>query len=302
MPGSDHKYLPYFALVAGILALSLSSLFVRWAAAPGTVTSFFRMTIASVVLLPFFLGRKGLKLKVNWRWVPLALLGGLFTALDHSIWSTAINQTRIANATLMNNIAPLWVALIAALVWKERLNGKFWIGLLLTLTGAGIVFGHDLIANPHLSGGDLLAIISSIFYAGYFLTTQRGRTKLDTLTYIFFVDISASVLLLGANLVLRNPFSGYSTNTYLAFLGAALISQVIGYFSVGYALGHLSAAVVAPTMILQPVLTALLAIPLAHEALLPAQWIGGLIVLGGIYLVNLVQSQKVKESEVLPSG
>jgi drug/metabolite transporter (DMT)-like permease len=59
-----------------------------------------------------------------------------------------------------------------------------------------------------------------------------------------------------------------------------------GYLALGYALGHLPASVVSPTMLGQPVLTALLAIPILGESLHPVQWIGGLVVLGGIYLVN----------------
>ena len=93
------------------------------------------------------------------------------------------------------------------------------------------------------------------------------------------------------------PLTGYSPQTYLAFLGAGLISQTIGYFSVAYALGHLPAAVVSPTMIAQPVLTALLAIPLVGEALLPAQVMGGVMVLAGIYLVNRAQPQPSELSE-----
>ena len=63
-----------------------------------------------------------------------------------------------------------------------------------------------------------------------------------------------------------------------------------GYFSIAYALGHLPASVVSPTMVLQPVLTALLAIPLTGENLSPLQWMGGLAaVVGGIYLVNISQ-------------
>ena len=46
----------------------------------------------------------------------------------------------------------------------------------------------------------------------------------------------------------------------LAFLGAGLFSQVVGYFAVGYALGHLPASIVAPSMIAQPVITSPLAI------------------------------------------
>ena len=61
---------------------------------------------------------------------------------------------------------------------------------------------------------------------------------------------------------------------------------MIGYFSVGYALGHLPASIVSPTMITQPVITALIAIPLAGEFLLTGQWIGGLVTLFGIFLIN----------------
>lgn len=301
MPPSK-KILPYLALLGGILALSFSALFVRWAStaggAPGTVTSFFRMSIASLALLPVFLRQQSReKFKIPWKWLPLALLGGLFTSLDHSIWSTSIQYTRVANATLLNNISPLWVAFVAALFFHEKLAGKFWVGLGLTLVGAGIVFGNDIIRNPHLSWGDAMALIASLFYAGYFLVTQLGRQRLSTFTYIWVVDATASLVLLLICLGFRFPLSGYPAPVYLAFLGAGLISQTFGYSVIGYALGHLPASVVSPTIVAQPVITSLLAIPLFGETLHPAQWIGGMIVLGGIYLVNISRVAEPKNQE-----
>lgn len=244
------------------------------------------MTLAAIVLTPLCLRRKKESIKLDWRILFLPLLAGLFTALDHAVWSTSIQMTKVANATLMNNLAPVWVALIAAAFWHEKLDWRFWLGLVLTMTGAGVVLGNDLIANPHLSAGDMLGILSSFFYAGYFLVTQRGRKVFDTLTYIWAVAIICATFLLVINLGLGRSLSGYSLSTYLVFLAAALVSQIIGYFSVTYALGHLPAAVVSPTMIAQPVLTALLAIPFLGEGLQPGQWLGGLTVLAGIYLVN----------------
>src|SRR5512145_2143918 len=112
------KILPYLALATGILVLSLSSLFVRWAVgAPGAVAAFYRMAIGSLVFLPFFLLQPREKRKINWRWFFLPLLGGLFSAGDHGLWATAINHTRVANATLLNNLAPLWVALVTVIFW-----------------------------------------------------------------------------------------------------------------------------------------------------------------------------------------
>lgn len=253
------------------------------------ITSFYRMSLATLFLAPLVWGRRhagrsaAAGMPLTWLWFPLA--AGLFTAFDHATWSTALQMTTVANATLLNNLAPVWVALFALLVWRQRLTGRFWLGLLLACLGVFGIFGNTVLNQPSLSRGDALALSSSVFYAGYYLITQRGRQHVKTLTYIWFVDLAAAVVLLAVNLAAGNSLTGYSAVTYLTFLAATLISQIGGYFSITYALGHLPASIVAPTMIAQPVLTALLAIPLAGEALQPLQILSGLSVLAGIYLV-----------------
>ena len=279
--------LPYLALVSGVLALSVSGLFIHWAAAPGTITSLYRMTFAAIFLMPFVVRKGHIHSLPSGKLLLFPLIGGLFVPLDHGFWSTSIGYTRIGTATLINNIAPLWVALFAAAFWNEKLTPRFWLGLAMALIGIVIVFGNDLLHQPLFGGGDFLALLSSFFYGAYYLITQRARQKINTLSYVWLVTIGGGIFLLIANLALGRPLTGYSSVTYLAFLGAALVSQVIGYFSVGYALGHLPASVVSPSLVAQPVLTALLAIPLAGEILAPWQWIGGFIVLAGIYMVNL---------------
>jgi drug/metabolite transporter (DMT)-like permease len=284
----------YGALIFGVLSLTLSSFFIRWSEAPGPVTSFYRMAIAAVVLLPVMVWhwrRVGIP---PMRWLLFPIVGGLFTALDHATWSTAIGWTRMANATLMNNMAPLWVVLFAALVWRERLRGRFWLGLVVTLAGAAVVLGSDVLFAPGMNGGNLLALLSSLFYAGYFLITQRGRTRLDALSYIWLVDVFSAVGLLSFTQVFAMPLIGFSQQTYLIFLASAFISQVGGYFAIAFALGHLRASVVSPTLVAQPVLTALVAIPLAGEVLMPGQWLGGLAVVTGIYLVNISRPVKTR--------
>lgn len=285
---SSSKLFPYLALLFGVVALSFSGLFVRWAEAPGMITSLYRMLLASVFMAPILvrqLRKPGAK-KIDWWMIWLPLLGGLFTSLDHAGWSTSIEYTRVANATLLNNISPLWVALVAWLFWKERLSWRFWFGLFLTLCGAVVVSSHDLLTDPSVGTGDLMAIGSSLFYAGYFLVTQRGRQYFQTIPYVYLVIVTSGFFLLIFNLMAGNALTGYSPRTYMIFVAAALLSQMGGYFSISYALGHLPAAVVAPTMLAQPVLTAIMAIPLIGEPLMPAQWIGGLIILTGIFMVN----------------
>jgi drug/metabolite transporter (DMT)-like permease len=284
---TNRPILPYLALFIGIICLSFSAMFGKWANAPGPVIGFYRVGIATLILLPLFFYRK----RKNGVKFPMAILllpivGGIFTALDHGTWNSSLRYTSAANATLLGNTAPLWVALFAWLVFRQKLRGLFWVGLAFALAGVVIVLGSDFILHPSIGLGDMLAITAGVFYAGYFLVTERGRKKMDTLSYVWLVDLIAAFTLLLISLGMRMPLTGYPTQTYLAFLGAALVSQVGGYLSIGYALGHLPASIVAPTLIGQPVVTALLAIPLLGEALRTQQWIGGLVVLLGIYLVH----------------
>lgn len=299
---------PYLALGVGILSLGFSALFARWAAAPGPVMAFYRISLSTLILVPFFARQRIKEGKIPRAIWIFPLAGGLFTALDHGVWNTAVNYTSAANATLLGNTAPIWVALFAWLVWSERLRAGFWIGLVLTLTGAAVVLGTDILRQPSLGIGDVLALMSGVFYACYFLVTQRGRIHYHTLTYIWLVGLTSAILLLAFDLIFGLPLTGYSPKSYLAFLGAAILSQTCGYLAVGYALGHLPASLVAPTMIGQPVVTALLAIPLLGETLHLSQWLGGLAVLAGIYLVHTsreapaIPAEKLHSRLIKPSG
>lgn len=262
-------------------------MFGKWANAPGPVIGLYRIGLATIILLPVFLYRKhknGVKLPKAILLLPI--LGGIFTAFDHGTWNTSLRYTSAANATLLGNTAPLWVAIFSWLVFRQKLRGSFWLGLAFALGGAMTVLGSDFIKHPSIGIGDLLAMAAGVFYAGYFLVTERGRQKLDTLSYVWLVNLVAAFTLLLITLVMKLPLTGYPTQSYLAFLGAALVSQVGGYLSISYALGHLPASIVSPTLIGQPVVTALLAIPLLGEALRTEQWLGGLVVLVGIYLVH----------------
>jgi drug/metabolite transporter (DMT)-like permease len=284
----DQKILPYLALAFGILVLGFSAIFVRWANAPGSIMALYRLGTATLILTPFYLfgRRKRQKQPFTWQILIFPAIAGFMTAMDHTIWSSALLYTSAANATLLNYAAPVWVALVAWFYRHEPLSRLFWVGLALTLLGATVVMGSDILRHPSVGRGDLLALTSSFFYAGYFLATESGRKHIDTLSYTWLVGVASTITLLVVNLILQMPLLGYPTQSYLAFLGAALFSQIGGYLAIGYALGHLPASVVSPTMIGQPVVTALLAMLLLGEALFPPQIIGGLIVLLGIYWVH----------------
>jgi drug/metabolite transporter (DMT)-like permease len=125
---SKQPILPYLALIMGIICLSFSAMFGKWANAPGPVIAFYRIGLAAIILLPVFLYHQrkyGVKFPKAILLFPI--LGGIFTALDHGTWNSSLRYTSAANATLLGNTAPLWVALFAWLVFREKLRGLFWL-------------------------------------------------------------------------------------------------------------------------------------------------------------------------------
>lgn len=294
--------LAYVAIAIGIVSLGFSAVFVRWAAAPGPVTGFYRMALATMILIPLAAVRNGDPRRWSTAGIRLAAIGGASLAMDLALWNTAVLYTSAANATLLANTAPLWVAVAAALFFHERLRPRFWLGLGLTLAGAAAVLGADFLEDFHLGVGDLLAIAAGIFYAGYYLATQFGRRHLGSLPYVTAAGTSSSLVLITMVLILGLPLTGYPTETWLAFLALALIPQVLGYLTVGYALGHLPASLVAPTMVGQPVVTALLAIPLLGEPLSAVQWVGGAAVLAGIILVHRSHGPLRRDQRAVAEG
>jgi drug/metabolite transporter (DMT)-like permease len=128
--------------------------------------------------------------------------------------------------------------------------------------------------------------MAAIFYGGYFLITQRGRESLDSLTYTWLTTASASVALLVLNVVLGHSLTGYPVFSWLNFLALGIVAQVLGWLAINYTQGYLPASVVAPTMLAQPVATAVLAVLLLGERLSLWQTLGGITVLTGVYIVH----------------
>lgn len=292
----QNKVIPYAALAIGITALSLSAMFVRWSEAPGPITGFYRLLISTIFLTPLFI-RQQIKLKhIDKKYLAFPLLAGIFTAFDFALWNSSLKFTTAANAILLGNTSPLWVALFALFIFHEKLRGTFWTGLTIALTGAVLVMGSDFLRHPTLGIGDLMACTAAVFYGGYQLITQRGRNYIDPLRYMWLVGLSATLGMFIMNLLLRNSFTGYPPQTWVIFFATAIVSQMIGYLAITYALGHLPASVVSPTLIGQPILTTILAIPLLGEIPTTIQWVGGAIALAGIYIVNQSHLQMQEET------
>ena len=131
-----------------------------------------------------------------------------------------------------------------------------------------------------------MALLASVFFAAYLITTERIRPKMDTLTFSTLAIAGSIATLFILCLALGLPLSGYPPRTWLALAGLGIVSQLLAYYALVYALGHLPATITSVGLLAQVPSTALLAMLLLGEPLTPLQIAGGAIVLVGIYVVN----------------
>jgi drug/metabolite transporter (DMT)-like permease len=284
--------LPYLALLIGVVGLGSTAIFVRLADAPGAVFAFYRMAIAIVITTIPFGGQARREGPFSHRHMWVALLGGIFLALDLWIWNDAVRITSAANATLFGNTSVIWVAVGAVVLFRERLHTAFWIGLVLALGGILVIIGQDFLIHPTLGLGDGMSIVAGFFYGLFFLATANARNKLNYFVSWWISSLGSALFLILVCFALQLPLFGYSIQTYACILAAAILTQVGGYLSVNYAIGRLPVSIVSPTLLAQPVVTAILAMPLLGQPVTVSQIVGGALILTGIFVINKVRATR----------
>lgn len=278
----------WLALALAIAGTAWSAILVRWAGIPGAASGFYRVLIALVVLVPMRLFSRGVPPAPGA--AALALAGGAFFALDLALYNTAVLRTHAATAALLGNLTPIFVGFGTWLFFHRRPDRAFWMGLLLALAGCAAIVSGD--ATQHAGAqrisviGDVLATTAAVFFAAYLMTTERVRTRMDTLTFNVLAVAGSALTLLVICVIDREPLIGYTMRTWMALLALGLFSQLGAYLALVYALGHLPATITSVGLLGQVPLTAVLALVLLGEPLSTVKIVGGCIVLAGIYVVN----------------
>src|SRR5215470_13288704 len=208
---------PYLALVAGILCIAWSAIFVRWTSIPGPASAFYRLLIPCVVLLPTWLFWRSDR-KLSLRSYAIIGIGGLFFALDLAFYNTSIQQTNAANSTLLGNNTPLFVGLISWLVFRKRPRASFWIGLALAVCGSALILGADLARHARFGLGDAMALAAAACFAVYLLATEQLRSHMKTLEFLRLATLSSTLSMYLITLALRVPLGVPDRRSTLALL------------------------------------------------------------------------------------
>ena len=160
------------------------------------------------------------------------------------------------------------------------------MGCLLAIAGSIIIGWGDFAVSWGAFVGDVMALAAAAVIAGYFLIGQQVRRSLGVIPYSVLGYSSGSFFLGLYSLACGAAFTGYSEQTWLCFLGLALISTILGQLIFNWLLKWLSATVISMSILGETVGTCFLGYVLLGETITLQQLVGiGGILLGiGIFL------------------
>jgi len=275
------------ALLLGGAAIGGSPIFVRLSEVGPMATAFWRVALA---LIPIFIvslmkKERGPKPQ-NLSDYGMLVLPGVMLALDLGAWHLSLTMTSVANATLLANLAPVFVTLIAFLFFSAQISRIFILGLAVALCGVVILKGGPAaVGNGDLSG-DGMAMIAAFFYACYILAIGRLRSRFDTIRIMLWSTACAAVCIFPIGLIYEDHMLPATVYGWSIVFGLAFISHAGGQVAITYALAYLPPAFSSLTLLLQPVVAAILAWALLSEAIGAMQALGGAIVLAGIMVAR----------------
>lgn len=280
------------ALLGGALGIAFAPIFVRLSPVGPSATAFWRLTLALPALwLWAVLEQQPERIRGRFphRAAVIRLaLAGLFFSGDLAVWHWSIRLTSVANATLLANFAPIFVAFGGWLFFGYRVGLTFLLGMGAALVGTALMVGTSFSISPQHLLGDALGLITAIFYAGYILTVKRLREDLSTGTIMAWSGTVMSCVLGPIAILSGEQIVPASQQGWHPLIGLALISQVAGQSLIAYALAHLPAAFSSVGLLLQPVLATVFAWLILSEAVGFFQALGGGLVLVGIVIARRV--------------
>jgi len=274
-------------LLIGIIAVSAASILIRNAQteAPSLVIASYRLTIASLVVVPVALWRHQNDLRElrPTEWL-LAAASGVFLALHFAAWVTSLEYTSVTSSVVLDATSPLWVAVGSWLLLRERLARAVVCGLIVAVTGSLVIGLGDMIQGARSASllGNSLALVGALMVTGYWLIGRRVRGSLSLAPYVAIVYSMAAVVLLIMVGGARQSLTGYDTITYVWLVLLALVPQLVGHSSFNWALARLPAVSVAVATLGEPIGATVLAYFLLGETPTTIRMLGAALVLAGI--------------------
>ncbi len=271
----------------GAVMISFSAVFVKLAHVNPTVSAFYRVFFGGCFLLMILLIRN----QLQWyggRFLKLALITGLFFALDLYAWHRSIQFVGPGLATILGNFEVFMVPAVAFVIYGEKPSVRLLLSIPPAMIGLFMIVGTPWgQLTPDFRLGIYYGLATAVFYTGFLMMFRRMQSEPGSppVVYTLMVVSFATALFLGLEMV-RNgeSFAIPDIQSLSSLVGLALMSQTLGWFLIGHSLPKIPAAIAGLILLLQPSLSFVWDVLFFNRETSAMAWTGVVLALCAIYI------------------
>lgn len=292
---------PHLALLLGVAAVSTSAVLVKMSSASASVIATYRLLITVLLMTPFIWQRYRYEFKAislrDWVYCGLA---GVFLALHFILWFESLNYTSVASSVVLVALQPIFAFIGTYIFFRETIKMQHILGGLLAVAGSILISWGDFQVSGVALWGNLMAVLAAIMVTVYFMFGQSARKRLSLMTYTYIVYSTAVIALLIYDVIMQLPLLGYPSKDWLLFLIMALIPTLLGHTIFNWVIKWVSTSLVSISILGEPIGASILAYLLLGESIHLSQWIGGSVILCGIYVFLKIPGAVRKAAKSTP--
>jgi drug/metabolite transporter (DMT)-like permease len=276
---------PVPAIIVGIVAISFSAIFIKWSDAPASILGMYRLLFTVLLMAPFMwrsVRQEVQKLKP--RDGGLLFVSGLFLGLHFLFWIESLRFTSVASSMIVLSLEPVFVAIGAFVVFRERTNAAALLGMGMALVGTVLIGWGDIGLSKKAVYGDFLSLLGTLAVSVHMLIGQTLCARMSSYVYSFLVFSTAAGVLGVYNLMTGIEMISYPAREWGIFLLLTVVPTVFGHLLFNSLLRVVGATTISMSILGEPVGAILLAYLLLGEGISDYQAIGGGLTLAGLAL------------------
>jgi drug/metabolite transporter (DMT)-like permease len=241
----------------------------------------------SALLIIIAIFRPVARLQVKRRDLPwLAAMGAISIGLFHVMWNTAVLVNGVSVATVIQANAPIFVTLMAWLLWREPLTRRKIGAIVLAFLGTVLIARLDSLGSAQVTlFGLVIALGAALAYGGYSLFGKKLVGDYSPWTILVYVFGFGALTLLPFQIGSALPWPVPSS--VLGFFAAlVLLSTISGFVLYTTGLGRLQASVAAIVATTEVPFAAIVSYIALGERLDGWQILGAVLVISGVMLLS----------------
>ena len=253
---------------------------------PAISISFWRMFIAAMILWIYSILKKQGKIKSN-RNLRKIILAGILLGIHFALFFQAIKMTKIANATFLGTLAPIFTLFLEVVFLKRKFNKYILFGLLLSFIGAIIILSHNFDLSQQYTIGNFLAVICSLCLGVSFIIAEKVRQYENTIIYTRTLYLTASITLFIIAIMTNSDLIGFTNNDYMGLVFLGIVPTIIGHNVIYYSVKYVSPTIVSAFPLGEPVIATILAFFIFGQSIGLNIYLGGFVTFVGLFLIIL---------------